>query len=139
MSPAARRRAANAILVAMEILTARHAANLLGPLLPAGETEGIAIAYLGEGQLVLGIKRSDGNADAADLPIRQIISEALAFGAAGLVVAHNHPSGDPTPSAADLIATRRLADTAAAVGLRLHDHLIFAQTECRSLRALGLL
>ena len=54
-------------------------------------------------------------------------------------MAHNHPSGDPRPSRADIQATRRLAETADALDIRLHDHLIFAGTDCRSFRELGLL
>ena len=57
----------------------------------------------------------------------------------GWSIAHNHPSGDPSPSRADIEATRRLAEAAAALGIRLHDHLIFAGGDCRSFRALGLL
>jgi len=73
------------------------------------------------------------------LPMAAIFKAALNHGAAGLIVAHNHPSGDPTPSRADIAATRRLAETAANLGLVLHDHLIFAGGECRSFRELGLL
>ena len=71
--------------------------------------------------------------------MRAIFAAGLRHGAEGLVIAHNHPSGDPEPSRADIEATRRLADVAAALGIRLHDHLIFAGGECRSFRELGLL
>lgn len=52
---------------------------------------------------------------------------------------HNHPSGDPTPSAADCRVTARLAEVAGALDIALHDHLVFAGGDCRSFRALGLL
>jgi DNA repair protein RadC len=123
----------------MQVATARQAADLLAPLLQSAGGEAVAVAYLGDRQQLLGTGRSEGGADAADLPIRQIVAEALRLGASGLIIAHNHPSGDASPSEADLSATRRLAETAAAVGLRLHDHLIFAGPGCRSLRELGLL
>jgi len=77
--------------------------------------------------------------DGVDLPMRDIFRAALTCGAVGLVIAHNHPSGDPRPSRADIEATRRLAETAATLGIRLHDHLIFAGAECRSFREMGLL
>lgn len=124
---------------AMQIATARDAAGLFAPLLAHQEAESIAIAYLGDGQLLLGTGQAPGAADAVELPIRPIIAEALRLNATALILAHNHPGGDPGPSAADIAATRRLAAAAAAVGVRVHDHLIFAGSECRSLRALGLL
>ena len=71
--------------------------------------------------------------------MRAIFAAALGHDAAGMVIAHNHPSGDPRPSRADRDATRRLAETAPALGISLHDHLIFAGGGCRSFRELGLL
>lgn len=74
-----------------------------------------------------------------DLPLRRIIRDALARDAGALILAHNHPDGDPTPSRADKIATRRLAEIAAPLNLALLDHLIFAGERHVSFRALGLL
>jgi DNA repair protein RadC len=71
--------------------------------------------------------------------MREIFRAALNHGAVGLIIAHNHPSGNPEPSRADIEATRTLAQTAASLGIVLHDHLIFAGDDCRSFRALGLL
>jgi DNA repair protein RadC len=71
--------------------------------------------------------------------VRRILEDALRLGAHGMVVAHNHPSGDPQPSADDVASTRELSETAARLGIRLHDHLIFAGGEAVSLRSLGLL
>jgi len=74
------------------------------------------------------------------MPIRAIIEDAFRLGTVGLIVAHNHPSGNPNPSEADLAATKELAATAGSLGIQLHDHLIFgAGGDCRSFRALGLL
>ena len=73
------------------------------------------------------------------LPLRQIIADALRLDAAALLVAHNHPGGDPTPSRADREATRLLAEIARPLGLRLVDHLIFGDDRHASLRELGLL
>jgi len=55
---------------------------------------------------------------------RQILREGLLLGAAGLILFHTHPSGDPSPSAEDLAFTRRLAEAGEAVGVRLVDHLV---------------
>jgi DNA repair protein RadC len=72
--------------------------------------------------------------------VRKIIADAARFGSAGVLLAHNHPSGDPTPSAADCCATRTLARAAEAIDLTVVDHLIFAQRrQCQSLRRMGLL
>ena len=65
---------------------------------------------------------------------REIIGRALALGAAGFILAHNHPSGDPQPSRSDLTLTKALARAGSAVGVRLLDHIIFAGTAHCSLR-----
>jgi DNA repair protein RadC len=55
---------------------------------------------------------------------REVLGPALREGAAALILVHNHPSGDPTPSREDLRLTRQLADGARLLDLRLHDHII---------------
>lgn len=80
-----------------------------------------------------------GDASGADLPIRAIVADVLLRGSAGLLLAHNHPSGDPRPSLADCRATRRLAEVADAINCRLIDHLVFAGAGYSSFRDLGLL
>ncbi|RYE02573.1 MAG: DNA repair protein, partial [Sphingomonadales bacterium] len=74
-----------------------------------------------------------------DLPIRIIAAEALACDAVAVVIAHNHPSGEAMPSAADREATRRLARALDGLGIRLLDHLVVTRTGFASFRALGLL
>jgi DNA repair protein RadC len=59
---------------------------------------------------------------------REILKECLLRGAAGVVLFHTHPSGDPTPSAEDLLFTRRMAEAAAVVGIELVDHLVIGTT-----------
>lgn len=110
---------------------------LFGPLAEA-RTETAGFAYLaGDGRL-LGMRHvSSDCADALDLPLRQIVGDALAFDAAGVVMAHNHPSGDPRPSRGDRTATRRLLHALAPVEVRLVDHLIVARGGAVSFRALG--
>ena len=123
----------------MLLSSSMDAAKLFAPMLGERPCERVVIAYLGRERELLEVEQSEGGTDEAELPLRRIIAQALALDAAGLIVAHNHPSGDPCPSAADIDATRRLADTAGALGLRLYDHLIFARGGFRSMRALGLL
>jgi DNA repair protein RadC len=70
---------------------------------------------------------------------REVFAPALECGAASLVVAHNHPSGDPTPSHEDRMLTERLSQAGRLLGLNLDDHLIIGKGCFTSLRQLGLL
>lgn len=125
----------------MIIGTAQDAASLLVPLFSGCQGEKLVTAHLDADQrLIETFEIANGAHDMVELPIRTIIQDALRLGSAGLIVAHNHPSGDPRPSEADLAATRELAATAGSLGIQLHDHLIVgAGGDCRSLRVLGLL
>lgn len=124
----------------MIVATARAAADLLAPLFADAVGEKLAVLYLDAERRMIALEelavRGD---DEIVLPMREIFAAALKHGAAGMVIAHNHPSGDPRPSRADKAATRRLAETADTLGILLHDHLIFAGGACRSFRELGLL
>jgi DNA repair protein RadC len=121
------------------IRTAADAAALAEPLLASVEGERIVVLHLTRDRSVIAVAEYGGEAAHAELPLRRIMGEALRLGSEGLVVAHNHPSGDPEPSAEDLSATRELTATARSLGIALHDHLIFAGGEWRSLRQMGLL
>lgn len=70
---------------------------------------------------------------------RQILRRALELGSTGLILAHNHPSGDAEPSSDDLDATRQLAAAGRAVGVLVHDHIIIVREGFTSLRQRGLL
>jgi DNA repair protein RadC len=67
---------------------------------------------------------STGTQSASLVHPREVLGPALREGAASLVLVHNHPSGDPNPSREDLRLTRQLADAAALLDLRVHDHVI---------------
>jgi len=124
----------------MPIATAKDAADLLAPLFVEGAEEKLVVLYLDSARRLIEVDEHPvGGADGTALPMRAIFAAGLRHGAEGLVIAHNHPSGNPEPSRADIEATRRLAEVAAALGIRLHDHLIFAGGECCSFRELGLL
>ena len=60
-------------------------------------------------------------------------------GAAGVILVHNHPSGDPTPSQADIAMTHAVRDALAKIDIRLHDHIIIGRRETVSLRSDGLI
>jgi DNA repair protein RadC len=80
-----------------------------------------------------------GTVDEATIYPREIVKAALESNATGFILAHNHPSGDPTPSRADREATASVAQAAQTVRLRFHDHLIVARSGHTSFRQLGLL
>jgi len=107
----------------------------------AGEAaEVAAFAYLAGDQRLLGLRRAGrGSLDRVALPIRAIVADVLALDALAVVMAHNHPSGDPTPSAADREATHLLARALDPIGVRLVDHLVVATGGTTSFRLLGLL
>jgi len=121
--------------------TASAAAQLMVPLFKGCAGEKVVAAHLDcDRRLIETIHGNEESPYEAKLPIRAIIVDALRLCSAGLIVAHNHPSGDLRPSQADLDATRELAATAASLGILLHDHLIVGEDgDCRSFRALGLL
>ncbi|HWW65004.1 MAG TPA: JAB domain-containing protein [Sphingomonadaceae bacterium] len=102
--------------------------------------EALRVAHLDCRRRLIGVRLlySD-QPDALDFPLRTIIADALALESDGLILAHNHPSGNAMPSPADIDATRTLADLAQPLGIRLFDHLIFGCESYRSLRAMGLL
>jgi DNA repair protein RadC len=79
-----------------------------------------------------------GGVDEVPLALRGIVHRALDLGAAGLILVHNHPSGNPEPSAADLSATALLASVCRPLGILVHDHLIVASAGWSSFRARGL-
>ncbi|MBB4837560.1 DNA repair protein RadC [Sphingomonas kyeonggiensis] len=112
---------------------------LFAPL--AGErVEVMAFAYLDRAQQVLGMRHArSARRDQLSLPIRDIAADAIAFHAFAVVMAHNHPSGDPTPSRADREATDRLARALDTLGVRLLDHLVVAANGITSFRSLGFL
>jgi len=70
---------------------------------------------------------------------REVVKRALELNAAALILVHNHPSGDPTPSRADIEMTREVRQAAEALSLVLHDHLVIGNGTCVSFREEGLL
>jgi DNA repair protein RadC len=78
-----------------------------------------------------------GSITAAPVYPREIMRRALELGATGLILAHNHPSGNREPSRSDIQITRQLAEAGRALDIKLHDHLIITRTGHTSLRELG--
>ncbi len=80
-----------------------------------------------------------GSLSATVVHPRELFKEAIAASAAAIIVAHNHPSGDPDPSAHDLDLTRRLVEAGALLGIEVLDHLIVGSEGIVSLRARGVI
>jgi len=78
-----------------------------------------------------------GTVDHTPLYPREVARRALELQASALIMAHNHPSGDPTPSPADIETTRQVQAALATLGVTLHDHIILAARGVQSLRTLG--
>ncbi|MHC1716696.1 MAG: DNA repair protein RadC [Candidatus Dojkabacteria bacterium] len=72
-----------------------------------------------------------GSLDGVSVLPRDIITPALELNASSVVIAHNHPSGDPTPSEEDMIITKRISDGLSLVGLNLLDHIVVGKKEWR--------
>ena len=113
---------------------------LFAPVFARARDERLYIAHLDAERRLIGIRiRYGAEGGTIEFPVRDIIADAIALGTAELVLAHNHPSGDPLPSPADIEATRRLVQVARPIGVTLRDHLVFAGGRVESFRQRGLL
>ncbi len=89
--------------------------------------------------LIADERQNRGTVDHTPVYPREIVKRALELNASALIVVHNHPSGDPTPSQADIAMTREIQRAAAAIGITLHDHLVIGRAGHASFKSLGLL
>jgi DNA repair protein RadC len=80
-----------------------------------------------------------GTVDHTPVYPREIVKRALELGASSLILVHNHPSGDPTPSKTDILMTREIVSAARALSLAVHDHLVIGRGGHASFKSLGLL
>jgi DNA repair protein RadC len=89
--------------------------------------------------LIIDEKQNQGTVDHTPVYPREVVKRALALGASAIIMVHNHPSGDTTPSRADIDMTRAVAKALHAVGIALHDHIVIGRGSHSSFRTLGLL
>jgi DNA repair protein RadC len=89
-------------------------------------------------QLIADEVMGRGTVDHAPVYPREVMRRALELSASAVILVHNHPSGDPTPSSADVDMTRQVVDAGRALRIAVHDHLIAARDGVASLKALGL-
>jgi DNA repair protein RadC len=105
-----------------------------------GQIEEFHLLFLDRKNALIRHERQQrGTVDHTPVYIREVVGRALELGASALILVHNHPSGDPTPSQADIAVTRDIARAAAPLGVTVHDHLIIGRGRHASLRDLGLL
>jgi DNA repair protein RadC len=104
------------------------------------ETEEFRVLFLDKKNgLIADEVQGRGTVDHTPVYPREVIRRALELNASALILVHNHPSGDPTPSTADVTMTGTIADLAKPLGVRLHDHLIVGRNGHCSMRALKLI
>jgi DNA repair protein RadC len=80
-----------------------------------------------------------GSVDEASVHVREVIARAIALGATAIIIVHNHPSGDPSPSQQDIRLTRDLIDAGRHMKVTVHDHVIVGAQGRTSLKSLGLI
>lgn len=90
-------------------------------------------------QLILDEIQNRGTVDHAPVYPREVVRRALELSAKSMILVHNHPSGDPTPSRADIEMTRQVIAAAHALGLEVHDHLVVGREGVASFKQLGLM
>ena len=102
--------------------------------------ERVRVLYLNaRNQLILDHTAADGTVDEAAIHPREVIRKGLDIGATALILVHNHPSGSPEPSRADIAITNRIAEAGRHLGIVVHDHVIIGGAGHVSLRAKGLI
>ena len=80
-----------------------------------------------------------GSVDEASVHVREVISRAIALGATAIIIVHNHPSGDPSPSQQDIRLTRDLIEAGRHMRVTVHDHVIVGSQGRSSMKAMGLI
>ena len=104
------------------------------------ETEQFRILFLDtKNTLIADEEQAKGTIDHVPVYPREVVKRALELNAASMLLVHNHPSGDPTPSQADIQMTDQIATASQALGITVHDHLIIGKSRELSFRAEGLL
>ena len=102
--------------------------------------ERVRVLYLDtRNRLILDHLAAEGSVDEAAIHPREVIRKAFDIGASALILVHNHPSGDPEPSRADIQITNRIAEAGRLLNITVHDHVIMGRGSHVSLRAKGLI
>lgn len=122
------------------IRSPRDVYNLLGPSLRDERREHfVAVLLDTKGGVLRQRTVSVGDLSSSIVHPREVFAEAIRHGAASLIVAHNHPSGDPTPSPEDAAVTRRLVEAGELLGIEVLDHIVLGDNRWVSLKEKGLM
>jgi DNA repair protein RadC len=104
------------------------------------EREQFRLLYLDKKNVLIADEvQGEGTVDHTPVYPREVVKRALELSATALILVHNHPSGDPTPSEADIVVTRQIVDIAGPLGITVHDHIIVGRAGHASFRALRLI
>ncbi len=104
------------------------------------KTELFRILFLDKKNILIADEvQQRGTVDHTPVYPREVVKRALELGASAIILVHNHPSGDPTPSRADVDMTNQIVKAAAALNIRVHDHLVIGHDQHASFKSLGLL
>jgi DNA repair protein RadC len=103
-------------------------------------TEEVRILFLNaKNMLIANEALWQGSVDEASVHVREVIARAITLGATALIIVHNHPSGDPSPSQQDIRLTRDLIEAGRHMKVTVHDHVIVGAAGRTSMRAMGLI
>lgn len=103
-------------------------------------TEQFRILFLDKrNQIIADEVQQKGTVDHTPVYVREVVKRALELGSSAIVLVHNHPSGDPTPSRADIEMTKQIVTAAKNLGIVVHDHIIVGKQGHASFRGLGLI
>lgn len=122
-----------------QLLSPRDAYHLLRERFADADREVLVAVVLDTKNRVLAIHPVYyGSINSAVVRINEVFKAAIALGASGLIVAHNHPSGDPTPSPEDVAVTRQIVDAGKLLDIDVLDHLVLGDGRFVSLREMGM-
>ncbi len=103
-------------------------------------TERVRVLHLNSrNMLIRDEAMAEGSIDQAAIHPREVIRRAIDLGSSAIILVHNHPSGDPAPSRADIALTRDIADAGKKLGITVHDHIVIGANGHSSMRGMGLL
>lgn len=103
-------------------------------------TEHFRVLFLNRrNELIADEVQQKGTVDHTPVYPREVVKRALELGATAVIMVHNHPSGDPTPSPADIEMTREVKEAGEKLGIQLHDHVIIGRRGHNSFKTLGLI
>jgi DNA repair protein RadC len=105
-----------------------------------GSVEEVRVLFLNAKNLLLANEAMwRGSVDEASVHVREVISRAIALGATAIIIVHNHPSGDPSPSSQDIRLTRDLIEAGRHMKVAVHDHVIVGSQGRTSMKSMGLI